>query len=117
MRLEPDLFGKFARISHAPHIKTGIPDRQAVAVNVVLRNNSRQTLLIRGHRWLVEYLHKDLFTEIFEGSGAGGHDVLLKPGQIFSYDTWLCLPQNARFHVSYFGKDGSNESFYQTILR
>lgn len=80
---------------------------------ISIRNESTETVTLRGRKWVVR--EDDGDTVVVEGEGVVGEMPVFEPGAEFSYNSYHVVADSATVIGAYFGETDSGENVFTRI--
>ena len=105
----PGLLVKVDNVMHVPGLETPSDKPYAFVYFLTIENNSTETVVIRGRKWIVRESNGECV--IVEGEGVIGEKPSLNPGENFSYNSCHVIAEEAEARGSLFGRTASNDLF------
>lgn len=103
------------RVVHMPHLDAP-PDRPHPFVYfITIRNNSPETVTIRGRKWVVTDAEGQ--QTVVEGDGVVGQFPRLEPGGHFSYNSYHVIGSDSVAEGAFFGVTESGAAVFTRIPR
>jgi len=109
----PGLSVSIDEVTHAPDLESP-PDKPFRFIySITIRNDSKETLTIRGRKWVVREENGE--TTAVEGDGVVGEFPRLEPGESFSYNSTHIVASAAVAEGAYFGTTDDGEAVFTRI--
>jgi ApaG protein len=111
----PGLAVKVDRVVYRPDFEAPADRPYAFSYFITIRNDSKETVTIKGRKWVVTGAKGDRV--VVEGDGVVGEFPRLRPGEQFSYDSNHVIGVDSYAEGAYIGLTDGGEAVFTRIPR